>query len=79
MSRLKVLQPASSQRISQAELRSFVAVQNSLRVVKQFYQRRSMELLEALHAGADIEDGTHIVEIQVSTRGNTRIEKLIVR
>ena len=78
MGKLKVMPPAL-RLISQAELRSFVALQNSLRIVQRFYNQRSTELLEILLAGAQVENGTHVAETITHSRGPWKESRLSVR
>ena len=78
MGRLKVMRPRP-RLISQAELRSFVALQNSLRLIQRFYDQRSGELLAALLAGGEVESGTHIAEVVSRAHGPKLERRLLVR
>jgi len=75
---LKVMHPIR-RLISQAELRSFVALQNSLRLIQSFYDQRSADLLAALLTGGRVELGTHIAEVVSRTHGPKLERRLLVR
>jgi hypothetical protein len=69
----------AAQRVTQDELEDLIGLRNQVRHLRRLIDRQSNDILHRLLAGAAVECGTHVAEVQERCRGAAKVVRVFVQ